>query len=161
MQTGESNNSPSKNNFFLFLFFQSKHRAPAHNLPQHHFIQINYSKYTVVGSTRLFRIYFFRIIVRVRPAKKCFHFHTAPASGLYNALFFDLGRLKLRSVRSNHDFFIPPQHIAKHTWEGKSRTTQFPKNVKSTTYFQSFYNLKIDKMVKAINLSPIIALGPE
>jgi hypothetical protein len=44
---------------------------------------------------------------------------------------------------------------------GKIRNNTIPKNLKSTTYFQSFYNLKIDKMVKAIDLSPIIALGPE
>ena len=35
------------------------------------------------------------------------------------------------------------------------------KNFQKTAYFQSFHNLKIRKLVKAIDLSPIIALGPE
>ena len=35
-------------------------------------------------------------------------------------------------------------------------TTQ---NFSKTTYFQIFYNLKIHKWVKAIELSPITALG--
>jgi len=35
------------------------------------------------------------------------------------------------------------------------------KNFQKTTYFQIFHNLKIDKLVKAIELSPITALGPE
>jgi len=78
----------------------------------------------------------------------------------YVCLFFDLESLKLKSADSNHDFIISPPPTAKETPEEKTRYPNVHNlNFQKTTYFQIFYNLKIHKWVKAIELSPITALG--
>jgi hypothetical protein len=90
------------------------------------------------------------------------HFHLARFRLIY-CLYFRFGAFYIGIHNTQTMIFL----FSNNTWhiiQGSEipKTAQYrTENIYTTIYFQSFHNLKIHNMVKAIDLSPIIALGPE